>query len=107
MDDEAIFDSVRRTHRIAVADTAWRSFGAGSEIISRVAQNVLRYLDSPARIVASPDVPSPVSSALERRFYPGVDDIVNTVIDMVRGKAVPVRTGHQDKPIDEEFHGPF
>ncbi|MFH0769438.1 MAG: transketolase C-terminal domain-containing protein, partial [Chloroflexota bacterium] len=36
MDDELIFDSVRRTHRLVVADTAWRSFGLGSEVIARV-----------------------------------------------------------------------
>ncbi|MDP2932254.1 MAG: transketolase C-terminal domain-containing protein, partial [Chloroflexota bacterium] len=105
MDDELIFDSVRRTHRLVVADTAWRSFGVGSEIIARVASNVFGSLEAPARCIASPDVPSPTCSTLERLFYPGVDEIVNTAVEVVSGKVL----SQASRPgiVDEDFHGPF
>lgn len=106
MDDELIFDSVRRTHRLIVADTAWRSFGVGSEIIARVAGNVFQYLKAPARCVASPDVPSPVCSTLERLFYPGAEEIVSATIEVVNGKTT-VRASRPFKILDEDFHGPF
>jgi len=107
MDDEFIFDSVRRTHRLIVADTAWRSYGIGSEIIARVAGKAFNHLEAPAQVVASPDVPSPVCSTLERLFYPGVDEIVNTAIEVVSGKPTKTATDSLMKILDEDFHGPF
>ena len=107
MDNELIFDSVRRTHRLIVADTAWRSGGIGSEIIARVVENLFSHLKAPARCVASPDVPAPVSSTLERLFYPGANEIVSTVIEVVSGKPAPAPTNCPAKILDEDFHGPF
>ena len=107
MDDGLIFDSVRRTHRLVAADTGWRGFGIGSEIIARTVSNVFNYLEAPARVVASPDVPTPVSYPLERLFYPGVDEIVGTVIEVVSGRAVLTQAERPVKPLDEDFHGPF
>jgi pyruvate dehydrogenase E1 component beta subunit len=107
MDDELIYDSVRRTHRLLVADTSWRSGGIGSEIIARAASNVFHYLKAPAQCIASPDVPSPVSSTLEKLFYPGVDEIVDSVIEVVNGKPAPNRSESSANLVDEKFHGPF
>ena len=109
MDDELVFDSVRRTHRLVVADTSWRSGGIGSEIIARVVDNVFSHLEAPARCVASPDVPAPVSSTLERLFYPGVDEIAAAATEIVRGKVAPslAQAKRPTKPLDEDFHGPF
>lgn len=105
IDDECIFDSVRRTHHLVVADTAWCTCGIGSEIISRVAQNVFEYLDAPVKLVASPDLPAPVSMPLESLFYPGVNDIVASVLNVVSGRrTVAERTC---LPVDKGFYGPF
>jgi len=68
---------------------------------------VFHYLQAPAQVVASPDVPSPVSSNLERLFYPGVDEIVSTVIEVVSGRPTVASASHPNQPIDEDFHGPF
>lgn len=106
MDDCPIFESVKKTHRLIVADTSWQSFGIASEVVSRVSRNVFEYLKAPPRVIASPDVPSPVSFPLERLFYPGAEDITAAVSAMV--KAVePKEVGAVSRPIDEEFHGPF
>jgi len=109
MDDELVFDSVRRTRRLVVADTAWLTGGIGSEVIARVAENVFSYLEAPARRIASPDVPAPVCSTLESLFYPCADDIIAVVMEVVRGEAAahPKRARRPSRILDEDFHGPF
>jgi len=106
LDDTLIFESVRKTHRLIVADTSWQSFGIASEVVSRVTRNVFEYLKAPPHIVASPDVPSPVSFPLERLFYPGAGEIAATVRAILSATEV-YQTAAVNKPIDEEFHGPF
>ncbi|MBM3131627.1 MAG: alpha-ketoacid dehydrogenase subunit beta [Chloroflexi bacterium] len=109
MDDELIFDSVRRTHRLIIADTAWKKGGIGSEIVARVVENVFDYLGSPARCIGSPHVPAPVCSTLERVFYPGAHEIVIAATELINGKSPPVlaQARHPLRPIDEDFGGPF
>jgi acetoin:2,6-dichlorophenolindophenol oxidoreductase subunit beta len=107
IDDELIYNSVKKTHRLIVADTSWRSFGIASEVISRVTQNCFEYLHSAPRLIASPDVPSPVSSPLEKLFYPGAEEITAAALELVRGKAAAGAAEKSDKLIDEDFHGPF
>jgi pyruvate dehydrogenase E1 component beta subunit len=109
MDDEAVFESVRRTRHLIVADTAWRTCGIGSEIAARVAESVFGYLEAPVRRIASPDAPAPASSVLERLFYPGTNDIVDAAIEIVGGEcAVPAaRANRTTGRVDEVFRGPF
>ncbi|MBA7659868.1 Acetoin:2,6-dichlorophenolindophenol oxidoreductase subunit beta [subsurface metagenome] len=107
MDNEIIFDSVRRTGRLVVADTSWKNCGIGSEIIARVVSHLFNYLRAPAKNIALPDTPPPVSHALERLFYPGADDIVAAVSEIVNGRVIQAKSNHPAKSIDEDFHGPF
>jgi len=108
MDDETVLESVRRTGRLVVADTSWQSFGVASEVISRVTTKLFGCLKAPPQLVASPDVPSPTSFALERLFYPGPDEITVKVLETVKGKVEPCAVpGKSTRPIDEDFRGPF
>lgn len=111
MDDELIFESVRHTHRLVVADTSWQSSGISSEIAARVVSKVFGYLEAPVQRVASPDIPAPVCSTLERLFYPGTDEIVAAAIEAVNGKAAGtlarVSISRPAGPLDKDFHGPF
>jgi pyruvate dehydrogenase E1 component beta subunit len=107
LDDTLICASVKKTHRLIVADTSWQSFGVGAEVISRVTRNVFEHLHSPPRLIASPDVPSPVSSPLEKLFYPGAEEIAADALELIRGKAAPGAAEKSCKRIDEDFHGPF
>jgi len=107
LDDEAIFRSVRKTRRLIVADTSWQSFGIASEIVSRVTCNLFECLAAPPRIVASPDVPSPVSFPLERLFYPGTVEIEAAAIAVIGIETIECDLASDNIPIDEDFHGPF
>jgi len=42
-----------------------------------VAEKGFDYLKAPLRRIASPDVPTPASYALEAKFYPGKKDIIS------------------------------
>ncbi len=83
LDEEIILESVKKTGHLVIADTDWKTGGAASEIASMVAQKGFKYLKAPVKIVAWPDVPVPGSYVLEEAFYPGKDDIIRLVKDLV------------------------
>jgi pyruvate/2-oxoglutarate/acetoin dehydrogenase E1 component len=80
LDRKTICDSVLKTKRLVVADPGWRSFGAGAEIVASVAESVGGQLLAPPLRVTLPDSHTPMSSELERRYYP--DD--NTLAVAIR-----------------------
>jgi len=84
LDEEVILESVKKTGRLVIADTDWKTCGAASEIASMVAQRGFEYLKSSIKIVAWPDVPIPASYVLEEAFYPGRDDIIKSVKELLK-----------------------
>ena len=70
LDDALILESVRKTGRLIVADTGWKSVGFSSEVVARVAEEAFRDLKSPPMRVALPDCPVPTSPALSNYYYP-------------------------------------
>jgi len=77
LDEEIILSSVKKTGRLIVADTGWKTGGVGAEIAALVAEKGFEYLKAPVRRLASPDIPTPASYTLEAKFYPGKADIVS------------------------------
>ncbi len=84
LDEDIILNSVRKTGRLIIADTGWKTSGVGAEIAAMVTERGFEYLKAPVRRVACPDVPTPSSYVLEEEFYPGTEDIVNSVKEMVK-----------------------
>ncbi|VUT27993.1 MAG: pyruvate dehydrogenase subunit beta [Candidatus Syntrophoarchaeum sp. GoM_oil] len=79
LDENLVFDSVKKTGRLVIADGGWKTCGAGAEISARVADNVFKYLKAPIIRVSLPDTPAPASSALEKVYYKKAEDIVLAV----------------------------
>jgi pyruvate dehydrogenase E1 component beta subunit len=79
LDRKTICDSVRRTGRLLVADPAWRSFGASSEIIASVVETVGESLVAKPVRVTLPDSHTPMSSTLECEYYPDETALVDAV----------------------------
>jgi pyruvate dehydrogenase E1 component beta subunit len=69
LDAESICASVAKTRRLVVADPAWKSFGAGAEIVALVAERLGDRLKSKPVRVCLPDSHTPMSSALEQAYY--------------------------------------
>ena len=79
LDESLLFDSVKKTGRLVIADGGWKSCGVGAEISALVVEKVFEYLKAPIVRVSLPDTPAPASSALEKVYYPDADKIVSAV----------------------------
>mgnify|MGYP000591176085 CR=1 FL=1 len=83
-DKELVLASVRKTGRLLIADGGWRTCGVAAEIAATVAEEALRFLKTPIVRITLPDAPAPVSSSLERFYYPTADSIVTTAEQLLR-----------------------
>lgn len=79
LDERLLFDSVRKTGRLVVADGGWKTCGVAAEISALVAEKAFSYLKAPILRVSLPDIPAPASSPLEKAFYPDSNDIILSV----------------------------
>jgi pyruvate dehydrogenase E1 component beta subunit len=83
LDMEIIIKSLEKTGRLVVADTGWKTGGIGAEIIAGIIEIDPGLLKRPVKRVNPPDVPTPASHVLEAAFYPGKDDIIKAVKELV------------------------
>ena len=106
LDEETIFESVKKTGRLVVVDTGWTNCGVASEISARVTEKIFTSLKSPVVRMAMPDAPVPTSVALEKVFYHDSEDIACVVKNLISGKEAGKRKTRK-AIMDEEFKGPF
>ncbi|MGH7657155.1 MAG: alpha-ketoacid dehydrogenase subunit beta, partial [Gemmatimonadales bacterium] len=66
MDEEAVLESVARTHRCVVAEEGWPFAGVGAEVVDRIQRNIFDELDAPVIRVTGVDVPMPYNKHLEK-----------------------------------------
>jgi len=83
LDEDILFDSVKKTGRLVVADTGWKTGGVGAEISARVTENIFSSLKAPILRVSCPDTPTPASSELEKVFYPAQGNIISAVKEVM------------------------
>ncbi|PYQ45248.1 MAG: alpha-ketoacid dehydrogenase subunit beta [Acidobacteria bacterium] len=76
LDEDIIFESVRKTGRCVVVEEGWRYAGFGSEIADRVQRECFDSLDAPVLRVTAADVPMPYAKTLEKAYLPQPERIV-------------------------------
>jgi len=76
LDRDAIVDSVKKTHRLLIADEDYKSFGMTAEVATTAMEGAFDYLDAPPARLAIPDVPIPYSRPMEQFVLPDADNIV-------------------------------
>lgn len=76
LDEETIFGSVRKTHRVVMVQEACQSAGVAAEWVTRVQEECFDWLDAPIRRLAGKDVPIPYANTLESQVWPHPEDIV-------------------------------
>jgi pyruvate/2-oxoglutarate/acetoin dehydrogenase E1 component len=81
-DRECVFNSVRKTGRLVIADAAWKTCGVAAEIAAAVAGEAFDDLRAPISRVCLPDVPAPTSAPLEEAYYIGATHIVSAVEEL-------------------------
>ena len=111
LDASLILESVRKTGRLIVADSGWKTGGFGAEVVARVVEEGLGDMKAPPRRVALPDCPTPTSRALTKYYYPRAAHLRTVARQMLElapadeepqlDESVPL-----DVP-DKSFTGPF
>jgi len=86
LDMAAVLASVRKTSRAMVVYEDNRTYGAGAEIASTIAEEAMFDLDAPLVRIGGPDIPAmPYATALEH-FYtePTPDHIYRAMHELAR-----------------------
>jgi 2-oxoisovalerate dehydrogenase E1 component len=79
LDMETIAESVKKTNRVLVAHEDSLSWGIGSEIVARIADELFEYLDAPVRRVASLDTWVAYSPQLEDVILPQTENVLTAI----------------------------
>ena len=79
LDEDLIFESVRKTGRCVVVEEGWRYAGFGAEIADRVQRECFDALDAPVIRVTAADVPMPYAKVLEKAYLPQPERVVEAV----------------------------
>ena len=82
MDTEAITGSVKKTGRCVVVHEAPRTCGPAAEIIARIVENALMYLEAPIQRVTGYDLVMPYFS-IERPYLPDAHKVVTAAREVV------------------------
>lgn len=78
-DEAAVLESVARTGRLVIVEESPWSGGWGTEIAAKVAAKGFRSLQAPITRITVPDVPVPYGKALEERYMPSPEYVVEQV----------------------------
>src|SRR5688572_7982665 len=78
-DMETIAASVRKTNKVIIAHEDSLSWGIGSEIAARIADELFPWLDAPVKRVASLDVWVAYSPDLEDEILPQTEDVLAAI----------------------------
>jgi len=79
LDEEAIVNSVKKTHRLLAVDEDYPRCSVATDVTALVADRAFDYLDAPCKMVTAPHAPVPFSPTLEDAYLPGADKIVSAV----------------------------
>ncbi len=86
LDKMTIINSVKKTEHVLIVQEAIRRGGVGSDISSIIQEEAFDYLDSPIKIVAGKNIPTPFNLNLEKLVVPQVNDIVEAARNAVYAK---------------------
>jgi pyruvate dehydrogenase E1 component beta subunit len=75
MDTETIIESVKKTHRAVVVHEAPATCGVGAEIVARINEKALLYLEAPVARVTGFDTVMPLPK-LEKYYLPNADRVI-------------------------------
>ncbi len=81
-DMETIAASVKKMNKVLVTHEDSLSWGIGSEIVARIADELFPWLDGPVRRVASLDTWVAYAPQLENAILPQVPDVLEAILDL-------------------------
>ncbi len=84
LDMETIAVSVRKTNRVLITHEDSLSWGIGSEIAARIADELFEFLDAPVRRIASMDTWVAYAPQVEEAILPQVGDVLEGIVSLSR-----------------------
>ena len=82
LDETAILDSVRKTHRVVVVEENKPFCGVGAQIVSLIQEKAFDDLDAPVGRVSSIDSPAIYSPPVEKRQLPDPQRVIEKVLKL-------------------------
>lgn len=86
LDEEALVQTVKKTHRAVVAYEGWPYGGVGAEVVDRIQRLAFDEMDAPILRVTFRDVPMPYNAKLEQYVIPQADRIIAAVKEVLYRK---------------------
>ncbi len=83
LDEETIYNSVKKTGKVIVVHEDTLTAGFGAEISARIADSCFQYLDGPVKRLAAKDVHIPYSPILENAVLPSREQIYKAIKDLL------------------------
>lgn len=83
LDEEAILNSFRKTHRAIVVHEAVARGGFGGEVVSLIMAKAFDDLAAPVMRLGAKSTPIPMNPALEKWYLPSVEDIIVTAHNLM------------------------
>lgn len=84
LDEEIIFESLRKTSRVVVAHEDSLTMGFGAEVAALIGERYFDYLDAPVLRVGAKDSFVPSAANLELAVLPAVEDLERAVEKVIR-----------------------
>jgi acetoin:2,6-dichlorophenolindophenol oxidoreductase subunit beta len=84
LDEHIILESLHKTGRLLVVDTAWMKGGLCAEICCLAAEKGFADLKAPVVRIGLPDVPTPAGFTLEQFYYPDTARIAEAIRRLAR-----------------------
>ncbi|MFH1641219.1 MAG: alpha-ketoacid dehydrogenase subunit beta [Candidatus Omnitrophota bacterium] len=111
LDKECILDSVKKTGRLIIADTGWKTCGISAEISALLAEYGFGSLKAPVKRIGLPEAPAPTSVYLENIYYPGSEQIIRAARELfyTQRELKNLKSGPIMKTdfFERKFTGPF
>ena len=79
LDEEAIYRTVAKTHRVVIIEQDRPFCGVGAEVCYRIQKNIFDQLDAPILRVAQEEVPMPYNERLEKAALPSTEKLIEAV----------------------------
>lgn len=109
-DKNMIFESVKKTGKLVVADTSWSQFGVASEVNRIINEIDPRVLKCPVVSMGMQPAPCPTAKSLEDLYYPDVHDLVNAIAELhfeTRDHNISLPKKESMTDFYKHFKGPF
>lgn len=107
LDINTIVESVRKTGRLIVVDTAWTACGASAEIAVQVTERLQGLKEIRLRRMGFEPVTCPTTKNLENLFYPNAQKIASAAYSLVHNNSKFWMPKGVEVPEVIEFKGPF